>query len=170
MANHAYLRVWTRDFSLQTMLAEFARFLTTAPLSSANDMFEELIVQAIDPTETPIAEWDLRALNAGPAEVAALAAQHLNADTAYIVSGKWDLWEFDIQALKWQRKPQPLELACHGPAYDEGTAASSGHFLADLGFEHFLPGMAGCSLPQARRIPSLPRIIRLSTPFASGWR
>jgi len=30
MANHAYLRVWTRDFSVETMLAEFARFLTTA--------------------------------------------------------------------------------------------------------------------------------------------
>ena len=24
MANHAYLRVWTRDFSLETMIAEFA--------------------------------------------------------------------------------------------------------------------------------------------------
>ncbi len=33
MANRAYLRVWTRDFSEQTMIAEFARFLTTAPVS-----------------------------------------------------------------------------------------------------------------------------------------
>jgi len=29
MANHAYLRVWTRVFALETMLPEFARFLTT---------------------------------------------------------------------------------------------------------------------------------------------
>ena len=48
MANHAYLRVWTRDFSLQTMLAEFARFLTTAPLSATQNAFDELIVQAVD--------------------------------------------------------------------------------------------------------------------------
>lgn len=80
MANHAYLRVWTRDFSLETMIAEFARFLTTAPLSASHDFFEELIVQAVDPGETPIAEWDLRPQKAGPAEVAALAAQHLNSD------------------------------------------------------------------------------------------
>ena len=44
MANHAYLRAWTRDFSVQTMIAEFARFLTTAPLSVSHSSFDELIV------------------------------------------------------------------------------------------------------------------------------
>ena len=100
MANHAYLRVWTRDFSVETMLAEFARFLTTAPLSAAQTTFTELIVQAVDATEIPVAEWDLRPLNMGPAEVTAMAVQHLNADTAYIVSAKWDLWNFDMESLK----------------------------------------------------------------------
>ena len=140
MANHAYLRVWTRDFSLEKMIPEFARFLTTAPLSAAHDTFEELIVQAVDPGESPIAEWDLRPLHAGPAEVAAMAAQHLHFDTAYIASATWDLWAFDIDALKWQRKPQPLELSCHGLDYDDGIAASAGHFQADLGFEHLFTG------------------------------
>lgn len=143
MANHAYLRVWTRNFSLETMIAEFARFLTTAPLSPSNDTFDELIVQAVDPGETPIAEWDLRPLKAGPAEVAAIAAQHLDSDTAYFANAAWDLWAFDMDKLKWQRKPEPLELACHGLAYDGGIAASAGHFQADLGFEHFFTGHAG---------------------------
>ena len=83
MANHAYLRVWTRDYSLEKMLAEFARFLTTAPLSATQNSFSALIVQAVDATEIPVAEWDLRPLKVEPAEVAALAVQHLNADTAY---------------------------------------------------------------------------------------
>jgi hypothetical protein len=147
MANHAYLRVWTRDFSLETMLAQFARFLTTAPLSAAKNAFDELIVQAVDPSETPVAEWDLRPLNTGPAEVAALAVQNLNADTAYFVSAKWDLWEFDIESLKWQHKPQPLELSCHGPDYDDGIAASAGHFIADLGLEHLFTGHGGLLAP-----------------------
>jgi hypothetical protein len=147
MANHAYLRVWTRDFSLKTMIAEFARFLTTAPLSASHGAFEELIVQAVDPSESPIAEWDLRPNQARPAEVAALAAQHLNADTAYFVSAKWDLWSLDIETLKWQRKPEPLELLCHGLEYDDGIAATSGHFLADLGFEHFFTGHSGFLVP-----------------------
>ncbi len=143
MANHAYLRVWTRDFSMETMIPEFARFLTTAPLSASHETFEELIVQAVDPGEAPIEEWNLRPLKAGPAQVAAMAAQHLNSDTAYIAGATWDLWSFDIETLKWQRKPQPLELTCHGPDYDDGIAASAGHFQADLGFEHFFTGHGG---------------------------
>ena len=153
MANHAYLRVWTRDFSLETMLAEFARFLTTAPLSTEENAFEELIVQAVDPAETPVAEWDLRSLNAGPAEVVALAAQHLNVDTAYIVAATWNLWEFDIESLKWQHKPAPLELICHGPEYDGGIASSAGHFSADLGFEHLFTGHSGLLAPGTESPP-----------------
>jgi hypothetical protein len=149
MANHAYLRVWTRDFSLETMIPEFARFLTTAPLSSAHDTFDELIVQAVGPGETPVAEWDLRPSQAGAAEVAAMAAQHLNPDTAYVASATWDLWTFDMVSLKWQRKPQLLELVCHGPEYDGGIAASAGHFQADLGFEHFFTGHAGLLVPNS---------------------
>src|SRR5258708_21374477 len=114
MGKHAYLRVWTRDFSLETMLAEFARFLTTAPLSATQNTFSELIVQAVDPTEIPVAEWDLRPLKVGPAEVTALAVQHLNPDTAYTASAKWDLWGFDVQSLKWQHQPEPLTLTCPG--------------------------------------------------------
>jgi hypothetical protein len=153
MANHAYLRVWTRDFSLETMIAEFARFLTTAPLSASRNAFEELIVQAIDPGETAIAEWDLRPQNGGPAEVAAMAAQHLNSDTAYIVSAKWDLWGFDIESLRWQRGPEPLVLLCHGLEYDSGVAATAGHFQADLGFEHFFTGHGGLLAQSARASP-----------------
>ena len=153
MANHAYLRVWTRDFSRETMIPEFARFLTTAPLSPSHEIFDELIVQAVDPGETPVAEWDLRPSQAGAAEVAAMAAQYLNSDTAYIASGSWDLWTFDMETLQWRRRPQPLELVCHGSDYDGGIAASAGHFQADLGFEHFFTGHAGLLVPNAASHP-----------------
>jgi hypothetical protein len=153
MANHAYLRVWTRDFSVETMLAEFARFLTTAPLSATQNTFTELVVQAVNATETPVAEWDLRPVHAGPAEVAAMAVQFLNPDTAYIVNGKWDLWGLDIESLRWQHNPQPLQMTCHGLEYDDGLAASAGHFMADLGFEHFFTGHGGLLSPGAASNP-----------------
>ncbi len=153
MANHSYLRVWTRDFSFETMLAEFARFLTTAPLSATFPNFTELVVQAVDPSETPVAEWDLRAMNAGPAEVCAIAAQNLNADTAYIASAKWDLWSFDVETMKWQKKPEPLMLTCQGLLYDGGLGATSGHFVADLGFEHLFTGHGGLLAPRAATNP-----------------
>src|SRR5271167_4867441 len=153
MANRAYLRVWTRDFCEQTMIAEFTRFLTTAPLTESGGGFRQLIVQPVDTTETPIAEWDLKMGTFGPAEVAALAAQNLAADTAYIVDAKWDLWNFDIETLKWKRAPLPLEILCQGPLYDDGIAASTGHFVADLGFEHLFTGHAGLLAPGAARNP-----------------
>src|SRR5437870_1818828 len=153
MANRAYLRVWTRDFSVDTMIAEFARFMTTAPLSAPQTTFSELIVQAVDATETPVAEWDLRPLKTGPAEVAALAAQHHNADTAYIASAKWDLRGFDIESLKWQHKPEPLVLTCHGQEYDDGLASTAGHIVADLGLEHFSSGPGGLLAPGAASNP-----------------
>ncbi len=71
--------MWTRDFSEQTMIAEFARFLTTVPLSEKKTGFDRLIIQPVDARETLLEEWDLREQKYGPAEVAALAIQHLNA-------------------------------------------------------------------------------------------
>ena len=52
MANRAYLRVWTRDFSEELMIAQFARFLASAPLSASMNTFTELTVQPVDATET----------------------------------------------------------------------------------------------------------------------
>jgi hypothetical protein len=153
MSNRAYLKVWTRDFSGQTMIAEFARFLATAPISAGEGGFKELIVQAVEPTETPVAEWDLRNRGFGAPEVAALAAQYMDADTAYIVKAEWGLWMLDTDAMKWQRTPQPLVLTCNGPAYDEGAAASAGHFAADLGFEHLFTGHGGLLAPSAATNP-----------------
>jgi len=153
MANRAYLRVWTRDFSEATMIPEFARFLTTAPLTEGEDRFQQLTVQAVDATETPVAEWDLKEGTFGPAEVAALAARYLNEDTAFIVEAHWDLWSFDIDTLRWMHGPQPLVLVCNGKAYDECVAATSGQLHADLGFEHLFTGHAGLLAPSAAKNP-----------------
>jgi hypothetical protein len=153
MANRAYLRVWTRDFSEATLIAQFARFLATAPLSASPNSFTELIVQPVDSTEPSAAEWDLRDQTYGAPEVAALAAQHLNSDTAYFARAQWDLWGLDVESLKWRHAPQPLLLACHGPLYDDGIAATAGHFTADLGFEHSFTGHGGLLAPGAASNP-----------------
>jgi hypothetical protein len=153
MANRAYLRVWTRDFSESTMIPQFAKFLATAPLSASPAAFTELIVQPVDSTEPSAAEWDLREQTYGAPEVAALAAQYLNADTSFFASAQWDIWGLDVETLKWRHAPQPLLLACHGPLYDDGIAATAGHFMADLGFEHSFTGHGGLLAPGAASNP-----------------
>jgi hypothetical protein len=107
-------------------------------------------VNAVEPF---IAEWDLRAQNSGPAEVAALAVQHLNSDSAYIATANWDLWRFDVETLTWRHEPQPLILTCHGLHYDDGLALTAGQFNADLGFEHFFTGHGGLLAPGAASNP-----------------
>jgi hypothetical protein len=52
-----------------------------------------------------------------------------------------------VESLKWQHAPQPLVLTCNGTDYDNGVAATEGHFVADLGFEHFFTGHAGLLAP-----------------------
>jgi hypothetical protein len=151
MANRAYLGVWTRDFSENTMIVEFARFLTTAPLCEGKGRFQQLTVQAVDAAEIPVAEWDLKESTFGPAEVAALAAQYVNEDTAFIVEAQWDLWSFDLETLKWKQRPEPLVLICQGRAYEDGVATTTGHFHAELGFEHLFTGHAGLLAPSAAK-------------------
>jgi len=80
MANRSYLRVWTRDFAEPTMIHEFARLLTTAPLSASHPEFDRASRPRRRSNEPIAAEWDLKGLGYGAAEVAALAAQHFNAD------------------------------------------------------------------------------------------
>lgn len=143
MANRAYLRIWTRGFSEATMVEQFVRFLASVPHSTDGQHFMNLIVQPIDATEPPAGEWDLRGEKFGPAETAALAMQYLHDDTAYFVSARWDLWQFDLQSMKWGKSPAPLSLVCRGPEYDGGIAKSEGNFQADLGFEHLFTGHAG---------------------------
>jgi hypothetical protein len=153
MANRAYLRVWTGDFSHQTMVAQFARLLATVPLSEAHNRFDRLVVQAIGPTETPVAEWDLREGTFGAPEVAAIAAQYINNDSAYIVEAQWELWTFDSETLKWKHGLEPLEIVCQGPEYDQGAAENEGNFGVDLGFEHLFTGHAGILAPGAASNP-----------------
>jgi hypothetical protein len=153
MANRAYLRLWTREFSTETMIAQLVRFLATTPLSDSRKSFDQLTVQAVDATETPVAEWDFREGTFGAPEVAAIAAQHINEDTAYMVEAQWDLWTFDSETLKWQHGAQPLELICRGPLYDAGAGDADGNFSADLGFEHLFTGHAGLLAPGAASNP-----------------
>ena len=148
MADRAYLRVWTRNFSEATLIEQFVRFLATVPLPASLPEFKRLVVQSIDPSETPVAEWDLQDQGFGAAEVAALAAQHIHEDTAYFVSSQWDVWQFDSEMMKWERSAAPLELACYGADFDGGAAATNGHFEVMLGPELLFTGHEGLLFPQ----------------------
>jgi hypothetical protein len=143
MANRAYASAWAKDYSESTQLAQFKRLLETVPLPESWPGFSTLIVRAVDAAESPVREWDLRSQPVSAGEVMELLQEHSGSDMAFEVHAPWELWIYDIAEGKWKRKPQVLEIDCHGPDYDGGIAAQLGDFLVDIGFEHIFTGHGG---------------------------
>ena len=141
MSNYAYISIWCNDFAEAHMLEQFGALLSTVPFSATEPGFTHLVVRAVDATESPVLEQDLRAVRLDANGIIEMAKDHLNSDSAYEVRAKWDLWTLD-DASRWQLQPQPLELFCHGEEYDDAYWREFGHLQVDLGFEHFFTGHA----------------------------
>ena len=77
MPNRAYASVWVRDFNEESMLSHLEHFLSTVPLASTPPGFTGLVIRAVDFTETPVEEHDLRGYLTTPAEVVNLAKTYL---------------------------------------------------------------------------------------------
>jgi len=152
MPNRAYASFWVRNFDVANMLSHVEHFLATVPLAVGPVGFTELVIRAVDWTEPPIEEFDLRSQGLTPAEIMELAGVHLASDVCFEVAALWDLWIRDMESASWKKRPERLRLSCFGPDYDQGIFAESGHFLADLGFEHMFTGHAGLLSAETGRL------------------
>jgi hypothetical protein len=142
MSNQAYLGVWCKDFPEAEILDRFGRFLATVPFSPSRPGFTHLEIRAVDPSETPVLEQDLRGLPLDAASIVEIARDHLHNDCSFEVRSVWDLWMFDSATGRSKLEPQALEISCRGEDYDSGIFRESGHFEVNLGFEHFFTGHA----------------------------
>jgi hypothetical protein len=143
MPNRAYASLWVRGFDDANMLSHFEHFLAAVPVSEGPLGFTELVVRAVDSTETPLEEYDLRGSVMTPKEIVELAREQQSEDVGYEVSARWDLWIRDMENATWKKSAERLTIFCNGLQYDGGVYAESGHFMADLGFEHLFTGHAG---------------------------
>jgi hypothetical protein len=141
MSNQSYLSVWCRQFSEERMLGHFGRFLEMVPFSTTKPGFRYLVVRAVDPSEAPVVEQDLRAVPLDAAGILELVKEHLHSDASYEVQCHWDLWMFDPEG-RWKLEPQPLEVSCRGQDYGDRSWQETGHIEASLGFEHLFTGHA----------------------------
>ena len=98
MPNRAYASIWIRDFDESNMLTHFEHFLATVPLAAEPPGFTELVARAVDSTETPLEEHDLRAQVFTPADIVELAREHCAADVCFEVSARWDLWIREMES------------------------------------------------------------------------
>jgi len=165
MSNQSYLSVWLTDFTEEHMLEHFGDFLSTVPYSAAKPGLTYLTIRAVDSSESPIYEQDLRPVPLDPSGIVELATEYLHSDCAYEARAQWDLWIFDpASEPAFRSEPEPLELICYGEDYDSGAWQQNGHFEANLGFEHFFTGHAGLlgidkSAPRAAESPEEARFL-----------
>lgn len=142
MANRAYVSAWARDYNEETKLEQFERLIEAAPLSTEAP-FTSMLVRALDVSETPLRDWNLRGQKMTPQDLMELARENQGSDVAYELGANWELWAYDMVANRWTRGPQPLEIICYGADFDGGIAAEEGHFVINAGFEHFFTGHSG---------------------------
>ena len=142
MPNQAYLSVWCRDFSEERMLDCFSAFLATAPFSATRPGFESLVIRAVDASQSPLLEQDMRSVPLDAEGIIEIARDYPHSDCAYEVLCHWDLAVYDGKTGSWKAEPQPLEIYCHGEDYDDGFWRENGHLEASLGLEHLFTGHA----------------------------
>jgi len=143
MADQAYLSVICKDFPEERMMERFAAFLATVPFSATRPGFTYLTIRAVDPSESPAMEQDLRSTPLDAGGIIALASEQLHSDSSYEVTCFWDLATFDPASGKSKVEPRALQLICRGEDYDGGIWQDRGHLEAELGVEHLFTGHAG---------------------------
>jgi hypothetical protein len=143
MANQSYLSVWCKSFQEDQLLEQFGAFLTTVPFSKTSPGFTYFTVRAVDASEAPLLEHDLRAVPLDASGIIEMARDNCHADCSYEVSANWDLWVWDAASANWKLEPQALEIYCHGEDYDDEFWRENGHIEVNFGFEHLFTGHAG---------------------------
>jgi len=143
VSNRAYLKVWCREVTPETLPGLLRGFLETVPFSRTRPGFTQLVLRAVETAEAPVVERDLRAAPATPSGIVELLGESLQMDSSLELEAWWDLWVFDPSSGQWAEKPQRIEILCYAPEFEEGIWRDAGHFSAELGFEHLFTGHAG---------------------------
>lgn len=143
MSNQAYLSIWCKDFREELILERFEKFLSTVRFSAKNPGFTHLEIRAVDWTESPVYEQDLRSVPLDAASIVELCQAYVHNDCCISVRAHWDLWVYEGGPARWQLEAQPVELLCYGEDFDDGVWRQDGHLEVNFGFEHLFTGHAG---------------------------
>lgn len=143
MANQSFLSVWLTELPEDKILERLGAFLATVHFSATKPGFTQLAIRAVDPSESPVLELDLRAMPLDAAGIVEIASEQLHGDSSYDIGCYWDLGVFDAGTGKSTIEPQPLLITCRGEEYDGEFWREGGHFEVSLGFDHLFTGRAG---------------------------
>ena len=135
------------------MLSHFEHFLATVPLASTPPGFTGMTIRAVDFTETPLEEYDLRGYLTTPAEIINLAKEHHSTDVSYEVGARWDLWIRDKESASWKLQPERHGYFLLWPRLRWGRVCRIGSFHGRSWVRASCSrGMRGCSRAETGRV------------------
>ena len=80
MANHSFLSVWLTEIPEEQIPKRLGEFLATVPFSATRPGFTRLTIRALDASESPVLEQDLRAVPLDAAGIVEIASEQLHGD------------------------------------------------------------------------------------------
>lgn len=134
MADSLYLSLWFADFTEDEMLPAALRVLQQFPYSKALPGITAIALHPVSWNEPTILE---RRFSPGvsPEAAAAVAADLLHEDYAYVFEVNWDLWTPQNLDGEWALAPTRVRVILRGPEFEDGEAEAQGEVQADFGLD-----------------------------------
>ncbi len=134
MADPLHLSLWFPSFDQHDMLLHVLSVLQQFPFSEQRPGVTYLAIHPVSWNEPTILE---RRFTPGvaPEAAAAVAADLLHEDYAYVFEQNWDLWTPDSSGRQWALVPNHVRLIASGAEFDEQASESSGQIEIDFGLD-----------------------------------
>jgi len=134
MGDSLYLSLWFPSFDESEILPRTVSVLRQIPFSPALDGITYAAIQPVSWSEPTILERRFRP-GIPPEEAAAVAAEFVHDDYAYMFEAYWDLWAPPEGAEKWVLQPSLVRVVAHGTEFEEHAAEEAGHIQIDFGLD-----------------------------------
>lgn len=132
MADSLYLNLWFSSFEGQEMLTHAVNVMRQFPFSRVVPGITGLAIHPIAWSEATVLEQRFSP-GVAPEEAAAMAADLLHEDYAYVFEGNWDLWSPRTSDGNWVLKPASVKFIVRGEGFEEGEGEREGQVQIDFG-------------------------------------
>ena len=126
MTDSLFLNLWFPRFLTEEMLPRAVAVMQQFPFSVTKPGITYLTLNPVSWNEPTILE---RRFDPGvpPEEAAAVAAELLHDDYAYVFEACWDLWTLSETNATWKLEPVQVKFIVHGREFEEGIFEQDGH-------------------------------------------
>jgi len=134
MTDSLFLNLWFPRFLTEEMLPRAVAVMQQFPFSVTKPGITYLTLNPVSWNEPTILE---RRFDPGvpPEEAAAVAAELLHDDYAYVFEAWWDLWTLSETNATWKLEPVQVKFIVHGREFEEGIFEQDGHIQIDFGLD-----------------------------------